>query len=358
MQTSEYRTILAQVFKSLLVILSCMIGLIWLYQQSINSYWELHFHTKSPWDGITSPSWVFGDRLMEASQAAKDSFVESLTSAPGGNAWQSIPDDAPVAPRQAARPIAPREKSLPPTVKEPDTHVDGNSATRAAGTNIGDNHVVLKAGQAVLFIGDSMMEGVAPHVIKMLRDRYSVEGIDLSKRSTGLTYPHFFNWPLILSHELEKRQDIGALVVFLGSNDPWDMPSGNGKNFLKFESPAWESAYRDRIRSILNLAREKRIPVIWVSPPNVENKKLNHGINYINGLFESEVKAENEISIRVNEIFGYQSSIYSPDMEQDKAKVRIRTNDGVHFSLTGQKMIAERIFSKISVRPSLNEVNH
>ncbi|RNM13475.1 DUF459 domain-containing protein, partial [Dickeya undicola] len=44
--------------------------------------------------------------------------------------------------------------------------------------------------------------------------------------------------------------------------------------------------------------------------------------------------------------------------EQNKAKVRIRTNDGVHFSLTGQKMIAERVFSKINVKPSLNEINH
>ncbi|WP_027710537.1 DUF459 domain-containing protein [Dickeya chrysanthemi] len=358
MQTSEYRTVLAHVFKSLLVILSCMVGLIWLDQQSINSYWELHFHTKSPWDGITSPSWVFGDRLMEASQAAKNSFVESMTSVPEGHAQQPLGDGASVTPRQAARPIALREKPLPSaTVKAPSTHVDGNS-TNSASTNIRDDHVVLNAGQTVLFIGDSMMEGVAPHVIKMLRDRYSVAGIDLSKRSTGLTYPHFFNWPLILSRELEKRQDIGVLVVFLGSNDPWDMPSGNGKNFLKFESPAWESAYRDRIRSILHSAREKRISVIWISPPNVENKKLNHGINYINDLFESEVKAGNEISIRVNEIFGYQREVYSPDMEQNKAKVRIRTNDGVHFSLTGQKMIAERIFSKINVKPSLNEINH
>ncbi|ACT04910.1 conserved hypothetical protein [Dickeya chrysanthemi Ech1591] len=352
MQTSEYRTMLAHVFKSLLVILSCMVGLIWLDQQSINSYWELHFHTKSPWDGITSPSWVFGDRLMQASQAAKDSFVESLASGPDGSTQQSIPDDASVTPR----PIAHREKPLPSAaVKEPANNVDSNSASGAASA---DSHVILKTGQAVLFIGDSMMEGVAPHVIKMLRDRYSVAGIDLSKRSTGLTYPHFFNWPLILSRELEKRQDIGVLVVFLGSNDPWDMPSGNGKNFLKFESPAWESAYRDRIRSILHSAREKRISVIWISPPNVENKKLNHGINYINDLFESEVKAGNEISIRVNEIFGYQREVYSPDMEKNKAKVRIRTNDGVHFSLTGQKMIAERIFSKINVKPSLNEINH
>ncbi|MCI4237270.1 DUF459 domain-containing protein [Dickeya dianthicola] len=355
MQISEYRTTLAHVFKSLLVILSCMVGLIWLDQQSINSYWELHFHAKSPWDGVTSPSWTFGDRLMKASLAAKETFAESLTSAPEGNTQQSIPNDTavPVPPRQpATRPIAPQEKSLPSAaVKAPATSIDSHSTNGAASADMGAGHVILKTGQAVLFIGDSMMEGVAPHVIKMLRERYSVEGIDLSKRSTGLTYPHFFNWPLILSHELEKKQNIGLLVVFLGSNDPWDMPSGNSKNFLRFESPAWESAYRGRIRSILNLAREKQIPVIWISPPNVENKKLNHGINYINGLFESEVKAENEISIRGNDIFGYQNSVYSPDMGQDKAKVRIRTNDGVHFSLTGQKMIAERIFSKINVRP-------
>ncbi|NKI74704.1 DUF459 domain-containing protein [Dickeya sp. CFBP 2040] len=358
MLTSEYHTTLTHAVKSLLVIVSCMIGLIWLDQQSINSYWELHFHTKSPWDGITSPSWVYGEHLMKASQAAKDTFVESMATPE-----DSTQDDAAVPLRPAAtKPLAQREKPLSSAAaknaaaaKEPANNMDGNSANSAT---IEAGHVVLKTGQTVLFIGDSMMEGVAPHVIKMLRDHYNVAGIDLSKRSSGLTYPHYFNWPLTLGRELEKRQNIGLVVVFLGANDPWDMPPGNGNTFLRFESPAWESAYRDRIRLILHLAHEKQIPVIWISPPNVENKKLNHGINYLNGLFESEVTAEHEILIRANEIFGYQGNAYSPDMVQDKVKVRIRTNDGVHFSVTGQKMIAERIFSKINVTPALQEANH
>ncbi|MGM3176055.1 SGNH/GDSL hydrolase family protein [Dickeya lacustris] len=373
MPISEYRATLSHVLKSFLVMLSAIIGLIWLNQHSINGYWELHFHEKSPWESNTHPSWVLGDRVMKAAQAAKEAFVANWSgeeSASGGDEPESAEAQASVSssssadagPELGSHPDVPAlsAPSASVVLSPPSPLVLPPSPNGLSGVPVVPltTPVALKPSQAVMFMGDSMMEGVAPHVIKMLRDRYHLAGIDLSKRSTGLAYPGFFNWPLTLERELKRRQNVGLLVVFLGPNDPWDMPAGKGKPFLKFASQEWEEAYRERIRTIIRLAREKQIPVIWVSPPNMENKKLNYGMHYLDGLYQAEVTAANQILIQVNEIFGYRDTNYSAEIKQEKQKIRVRSGDGVHFSPAGQKMIADRIFDKIAISPSENEVSH
>lgn len=70
------------------------------------------------------------------------------------------------------------------------------------------------------------MQGVAPFVQKHLKQEYGVQSVNLSKQSTGLSYPNFFDWPKTIEQTLQKEPDIRVLVVFLGPNDPWDFPMG------------------------------------------------------------------------------------------------------------------------------------
>jgi len=55
--------------------------------------------------------------------------------------------------------------------------------------------IPLNANDRILLVGDSLMQGLAPHLITSLKRKYQVESMDLSKHSTGLTYPAFFDWP-------------------------------------------------------------------------------------------------------------------------------------------------------------------
>ncbi len=48
-------------------------------------------------------------------------------------------------------------------------------------------------GQKALFIGDSLMQGVAPWVMRQLQSKHKIDSIDLSKHSTGLAYSKFFD---------------------------------------------------------------------------------------------------------------------------------------------------------------------
>lgn len=206
---------------------------------------------------------------------------------------------------------------------------------------------LLPVGRKVLFIGDSMMEGVAPRVLKLLKEGYQVEGINLSKRSTGLAYPGFFNWPETTAKALVDNTNIGLLVVFLGPNDPWDIPVRKGQPYLRFGSEAWEAEYRGRIRQILALGQKYNIPVIWVLPPNMQKQKLSQGMTILSPLYESEVKSVGGIVVSVNNLFGYQGGLYTPSVMINGKRVNVRTSDGIHYTPAGAQIIAKAIFEKI-----------
>ena len=114
---------------------------------------------------------------------------------------------------------------------------------------------ILNKDDQVFFAGDSMMQGVAPHVQRWLSEKQGIKTINLSKQSTGLTYTRFFDWEKTISQTLKNNSNIKILVVFLGPNDPWDMPNPKGGRFIPFKTSEWDSVYRNRIKNIIDNAR-------------------------------------------------------------------------------------------------------
>lgn len=348
------------------IVLVCVSGMIWLNQRSLNEYWAVHFHRESPWQSFTSPLWKEGASIMRAAESAKSTFSAPRTD-DIAEILQPLPKTEPpvtaVKPVDAARNVIAEEANA---VRSPQNALQlskwvlgqhspsmlpsGDEEASFAHASLYDSQgkAVLAAGQKVLLIGDSMMEGVAPRVLSQLHKERSIGGINLSRRNTGLAYPGYFNWPETTQHALDSNPDVGLLVVFLGPNDPWSMPEGPGKPYLKFKSEAWESEYRNRIRSILALAQQHTLPVIWLLPPNMRSDKLNQSMAWLDTLYSSEVEAAGGIVLSVNALFGYKDDIYSPTATIDGKNVSLRAPDGTHYSPAGQNLIAKAIIGNIS----------
>ncbi|CAM6535241.1 DUF459 domain-containing protein [Enterobacter hormaechei] len=363
MQISDYADIINKTLKSSLIIFTSMLGLIWLNQQSLNQYWALHFHRESPWASVTSPVWLTGAKVMSAAEVAKGTFIAQLT----GSALMPTPAslntpadllvsadvaaDTPVDERQLGKWISTRRPSF---IYE----LQANSGFEVA-SHLYDEEgkALLPSGRKVLMVGDSMMEGVAPRVLKILHDDYQASGIDLSKRSTGLAYPGFFDWPATVKKALMGNADIGLIAVFLGPNDPWDMPVKNSRTYLRFGSEPWDEEYRSRIRQILELGNQYNIPVIWILPPNMQKAKLNKGMAILNRLYESEVKQVGGVVISVNTLFGYQADLYASSAMINGKLKRVRASDGIHYTPAGAQLIASKIVEQIHfVSPASEEL--
>lgn len=199
-----------------------------------------------------------------------------------------------------------------------------------------------------MLIGDSMMQGVAPYLLRTFK-KVKIQGINLSKHSTGLTYKHYFNWELATRDALEKNPQISLIVVLLGANDPWSMKKG-----IAFKSPLWEEIYTQRIDEILQVAREYGVRVAWYEVPSVREKSLNDKIMYLNSLYEESVKQSGEYFLQSNGIVT-QGGKYSAFIKNAKGKsVQVRADDGVHFTTRGYQIMANILLNSLEVLPLEN----
>ena len=222
-------------FASLLV---CAFGAAWFSQDSINAYWQQTYHQASPLEPLSEYEWWrTGAKLQQDAYAFSDDLKARLAGQPviAEPEPQIAEDDGPSEQNAQLNASEPQEKNRPAAGRQtaqnggqPDTH----HLPIAPPTNI-----VLGQGDKVFFAGDSMMQGVAPFVERSLKKQYGIQSVNLSKQSTGLSYPKFFDWPNTIEQTLKQQTDIRLLVVFLGPNDPWDFPKG--KKYLKFASPEW-----------------------------------------------------------------------------------------------------------------------
>lgn len=344
----------ARVLYALLLV---ALALVWFNQQSIGLYCQQKYHQRCdlPELGEHSP-WRLGGQLNQALADAGERFFTSL-----GEQWAQAPA-APVPVEVPATVVV----ELPPNIEAVTVTLDVAAprpvparprpvaqpvkpAALPAPVATGASRVTLGSGDEVFLVGDSMMQGVAPHLSNTLLKRYGIRSLNLSRQSTGLAYPGFFNWPQTVERTLKERPKVRLMVIFLGPNDPWDMPQGKGKPFLRFRTPAWEQAYRQRIDGILDQARLHGVQVIWVGPPNMQQARLSTAMTYLSGLYRQQVLSHGQSYVSANAALGYRADEFAYGVQNAQGgQTRIRADDGIHFTIPGQKLIANQVLSLIA----------
>ncbi|WP_051396070.1 SGNH family hydrolase [Ignatzschineria larvae DSM 13226] len=394
-------------FKVAYILIITLLGMLFLYKDSINVYWIQTYHTDSPIVAVERQiqHWLNPDETIIATQSDqvgiqddtqgtqdieehhdlaeavidRDTETVAVTDVEAREGTARQP-----APQSATQSVIDMTESTPQssevandsdlTINE---SVDGEEQLvdkveipalelgSIAGLNAETEQfvgptvpqlpwdVILESGDKIFFVGDSLMQGVAPRVRQILYKRDNIDGVDLSKQSTGLAYPNFYNWPKVVAETLQQDGGIKAIVVYLGPNDPWDFPIPGRKKYLKFKSPEWERAYRGRIRNILLSAQQYNLPVIWLGAPCMRKDKLHKDMVYLNTLYQSEVTRFNGHYIPTSGILGCSDAGYEAYAQTEKGNQKVRTNDGIHFTVTGQRLLADRIIAELIILPEV-----
>lgn len=235
-------------------------------------------------------------------------------------------------------------KTLPPAPSKPTQNQPMQQTQPALVQN---PTIPLQAGEEVLLIGDSMMQGVAPYVQKILKTQ-NIHATNLSKHSTGLTYKHYFNWEVTTNEALDKNPNIALVVVLLGANDPWGMKK------VAFKTAAWEEIYIARIEEIIAAAQSHGASVVWYEVPSVRDNTLNEKITYLNNLYERVVRERGEYFLRTNG-FITQDGKYSSFIKNAKGKsVLVRSDDGVHFTSAGYKIMGNILLQNLKIESNID----
>jgi len=316
----------------LFILLAFALTSIWIMQNSVNAYFQQTYHKDSPFSGLDQfHIWHIGGEIgdyLYGENGQYDDHVNQINT----QVIDGFNQDYAYTPEYKAA----EEKRLQEEQRKL-ALLEKQKAKQAF-----DQRFMLTGQDQVFFAGDSMMQGVAPHVQKVLEDK-GIQTINLSKQSTGLTYPKFFDWPKTIRETLKSNPRIKVLVVFLGPNDPWDMFDATSKHWLTFKSAEWETQYRARIDSILSEARKHHVSVMWLTPPNMHKDQLNEQMIYLNQVIQSEVQKSNEFVIDSRPIVGGKNNHFTESMNTAEGNVKMRSADGIHFTVEGQKIIAHNI---------------
>ena len=332
------------------ILIITVAGMLFLFRESVNTYWMQTYHQDSPLMEIER--WIAGKKQNPHLVADEPAEVP-ITEQSAGELSSLIDSENEVVLSAKARAQDVKEIVSPEAtpVTMPEVEVEEEIVMGFVGPELPQLPSTrdVHAGDKLFFVGDSMMQGVAPRIKQALYQKEGIDGVDLSKQSTGLSYPNFYNWPKVVAETLAKDSDIRVMVVYLGANDPWDFPIPGRKQYLRFKSPEWERAYRSRIRQLLLSAKEYDIPVIWLGAPCMRKDKLHQDMVYLNRLYQDEVERFNGYYLPTSEILGCSDAGYATHVTTDKGQQRVRANDGIHFTVAGQRLVGNRVIDLLSI---------
>lgn len=327
-----------------LALVAALLLTIWIGQQSINAYWQQKYHQASPLEKLNGLAvWRYGATIQNNLNESYQNLLNKFNKQ--NEKWLTEND------KQTSE--TPLSGEIHDVVQAAASSTISPSMLLEHDDVLTSKKITLKTGDKVVFAGDSIMQGIAPHLQRWLKNEYEIDSINLSKQSTGLAYPSFFDWPTTLEQTLKNDQQVKLLIVLFGANDPWDFPDPskhNGIPYLKFESPEWERVYLERVNRIIQAAKQSNATVIWLGIPYMKRVQLNTQMHYLENVLSKELNGtkDNVLWLPINQMLSDGEEVYKDAIELNGKMVRIRTKDGIHFTTQGQQFLADYIASYIT----------
>lgn len=234
-------------------------------------------------------------------------------------------------PAQPTRPQAqPRQRSAAPALRR-----------KAAPVVVRDDPVMPKVDVAhhIVVLGDSLANLLADGLEDALADRPDAEVIARARADSGLVRSDFYDWPKAVSELLTGEQKLSIAVILVGLNDR--QPLREGELVHEPLSPRWRELYRERVDVIARAFAEKRVPLIWVGVPPMQNARLSADLVMLNEMYRERAEKTGGTYVDLWGGFVDAENRYAasgPDVSGQTT--RLRLGDGVHFTKAGARKAA------------------
>lgn len=191
----------------------------------------------------------------------------------------------------------------------------------------------------IVVIGDSLGELLAKGLEENFVDRPDVAIVQKARSDSGLVRADFHDWPRTVREMLASDQKITLGVMLLGVNDRQAIREGE----ITHEpmSERWRELYRERIDAVAAAFAEKRVPLVWVGAPPMQNTRLSTDLIALNDMFRQRTERAGGAYVDLWNGFVDGENRYTamgPDLTGQAA--RLRANDGIHFTKAGARKAA------------------
>lgn len=200
---------------------------------------------------------------------------------------------------------------------------------------------------SIAVYGDSQAQGLAGGMIRQLRGIRGYRIINHTKPGSALGTPATYDWVDVV-HQAAPADRAACAVLMFGGNDRVPArPLAGGS--LPFRGPEWLAFYTPRIAAIIRELTAAKSKVIWIGNPVTRDQTYSNDMAFLNDLYRNEVAAEPsatfiDINPTVSDAKGAFQS-HGPDL--NGVTQRLRTDDGIHFTIPGYDKIAHLVIGEL-----------
>jgi hypothetical protein len=198
----------------------------------------------------------------------------------------------------------------------------------------------------VLEIGDSLGNDLGWGLARELPSDSGLNLVQLDKSATGLVNAGYYDWPTELESDLGLYHP-QLVLICLGGNDEQGMEVDGSA--VQFPSPAWTAAYMTRIRQLISEATASGALVMWVGMPVMEDPEYSQGMENLNSLYQEGVRADPEAAfVSTWQLFSDPEGAFQALADVNGVPENLRESDGIHYSFTGEDVIATYVINEIA----------
>lgn len=191
----------------------------------------------------------------------------------------------------------------------------------------------------VLVIGDSLASLLADGLEDALEDRPDVAVLDRARSDSGLVRSDYHDWRKVAEELLAAEPAISVGIMLIGLNDRQAIREGDVVH--EPLSPRWQELYRSRIAAIAAAFAQRRVPLVWVGAPPVQNTRLSADFTGFNELYRDQAEKAGGAYVDLWGGFVDAENRYTamgPDVSGQT--MRLRAGDGIHFTAAGARKAA------------------
>ncbi len=202
----------------------------------------------------------------------------------------------------------------------------------------------------IYMFGDSQVFSLGSGLSRLAGKGSPVDIEFLAIHSSGFIRGDYYNWPTKLADTFQAAHYDGA-VMMLGMNDYQSFWDDNGV-IMKKHTPAWEAAYKEKCRNIIDIVLSSVPRLYWVGMPVVKNREYNESLAYIDSVQESlaqEYSPDTLVRISLHQLNPAGNNAYVDSLDVGGGRMlKVMSGDGTHFTVEGGQLVMEGLFARFA----------
>jgi len=191
----------------------------------------------------------------------------------------------------------------------------------------------------ILVIGDSAAAALADALARDYANNPDIIIRGKAENNSGLSPTVSFDWQSHLSGAVAEAKP-NLIIIVLGTNDSSAVSGSESEaGALSVSNPV--AAYQERVSNFIQSLQKSGVAWLWIGLPSFKDSQLNSAATVLNGIYKQAVTQAGGHFVSIWEGFvNDDNEFILSGYDVNGRLARLRTNDGIGFTLAGKRKLA------------------